>query len=256
MRNVAIILAAGQGRRMKTKEPKQYIELAGKPILAYSLAAFANCSFIDEIVLVVGKDQEDYVRESIIEKYGIEKVTHIITGGKERFNSVYAGLKILDPENKIHQVRSLDGEKAKRIDTSDLPDYIFIHDGVRPLISKEVIERAYDKVREVGACVVGVPAVATMKVVDAEGVIHETLDRSKIWTIQTPQVFSFALIKEAYDRCVELYERNITDDATTVERMMDHPVHIVEGSYDNIKITTPEDLLRGELYLTQLGSKR
>lgn len=221
----AIVLAAGQGRRMGTKVQKQYLLLAGKPVLYYSLDTFQRSELIDEICIVTGAGDEAYCKEEIVERYGITKVSRIIAGGAERYLSVWNALQTLDGEG-----------------------YVFIHDGARPFVDENMILRAYDQVLYHQACVVGMPVKDTIKISDAEGFVKETPDRSRVWMVQTPQVFETALVKRAYALLMEKKETNVTDDAMVVEQMMKIPVKFVEGSYENIKITTPEDLKIGEIF--------
>lgn len=220
----AVILAAGSGKRMHSTIKKQFLLVQGKPVIYYSLQAFQE-SFIDEIVLVVSEEDREDCQRDIVENYHFTKVKHIAAGGKERYHSVAAGLKYLED-----------------------CDYIFIHDGARPMITEEILERARICVEETDACVVGMPVKDTIKIADRNGFIQETPDRNLVWMIQTPQVFAGELIREAYDKLIASEEDlkargiNITDDAMAVETMMEHSVKLVEGSYENIKITTPEDL--------------
>ncbi|MBO5055497.1 MAG: 2-C-methyl-D-erythritol 4-phosphate cytidylyltransferase [Lachnospiraceae bacterium] len=220
----AVVLAAGSGKRMHSDLKKQFMLLKDKPVIYYSLQAFQN-SFVDEIALVVSEEDIECCRKDIVQKFNFSKVKYITAGGKERYHSVSAGLKCL----------------------ADC-DYVFIHDGARPMITEDILDRAYACVKESDACVVGMPVKDTIKIADKNGYIAQTPDRSLVWTIQTPQVFSYSLIKEAYDRLAMEEERlkaqgiNITDDAMVVETLLKHSVKLVEGSYENIKITTPEDL--------------
>lgn len=223
----AIVLAAGAGKRMNTKVHKQYLEVAGKPVLYYTLKAFEE-SAVSDIVLVTGVGEEDYCQKQIIKKYGFEKVKAIVTGGKERYHSVYQGL--------------LAAEGA---------DYVLIHDGARPLVDSAIIQRSMDAVLKYQACVVGMPVKDTIKIVNEEQFAKETPDRNKLWQVQTPQTFSYILVKEAYQKMLEQEDAVITDDAMVVERMTSVPVKLIEGSYRNIKITTPEDLLVAEAYLLE-----
>ena len=247
--NIALVLAAGSGKRMQSKEAKPYIDLAGKPIVAYSLESFEACPFIHETVLVVAKEYEKYAKDQIVKKYGFSKVRTVVVGGRERFNSVYEGLrairKLLTEKGMMNNAGS-DAELQE-----DKESFVFIHDGARPFITQEILERVYDGVRESGACVAGMPLKFTVKLVDKKGRVEATPERGRLREIQTPQVFTFDLIMESYKRCMEYHEEGLTDDAMTVERMTRHDVTIVDGSYDNIKITTPQDLRIGELYLTQ-----
>lgn len=228
MKTVGILLAGGSGKRMKSGVPKQHMMLAGKPVLYYALKAFED-SFIDEIVLVVGKDEKDYIQKEYIEKYQISKVKKIVTGGKERYHSVANGLEA-----------ATDG------------DYYFIHDAARPFLNQDILQRVYEQVLQYDACVVGMPVKDTIKISDEEGFIDHTPNRSSVWMIQTPQVFEGNLIRTAYQKLIssesELLEKQIqiTDDAMVVETLMNKKVRLVEGSYMNMKITTPEDIVIAE----------
>lgn len=219
MKNIAIVLAAGQGKRMQSKVQKQFLLIKDKPVLFYTLRVFENSPVITDIILVTGKDEIEYCQKEIVDKYGFNKVRKIVAGGKERYHSVYEGLQAAE-----------DG------------DYVFIHDGARPFVDNEVIERAYLAVKEHQACVAAVPVKDTIKIADEEGFAAQTPDRKKVWQMQTPQTFEFHLIKDAYERLLLEEPEGITDDAMVVETMTDHKVKLVEGSYRNIKITTPEDL--------------
>lgn len=221
----AIVLAAGQGKRMGTKVQKQYLEILGKPVLFYSLDVFQKSDIIDEIILVVGEHQEDYCQREIVEKFHINKVSKIVTGGAERFHSVWNGL----------QEVAEDG-------------YVFIHDGARPFVTEELLLRAYETVQREKACVVGMPVKDTIKIADDEGFAKETPNRSHVWMVQTPQVFETFLIKGAYSLLMEQEIIQVTDDAMVVETMLQRKVKLVEGSYENIKITTPEDLKVAEIF--------
>lgn len=219
----AVILAAGQGKRMQSAVPKQYLMLEDKPVIYYSLKAFQD-SFIDRIVLVTSEEDMEYCRKNVVEKYNFGKVTDIVAGGKERYHSVYAGLK-----------------EAKC-------DYVFIHDGARPFVTQEIIERGYACALKYDACVVGMPTKDTVKIADADNFAASTPGRDRVWLIQTPQIFAYDLIFKAYSSLMEkereLLQKSvkITDDAMVVETFTDRKVKLVEGSYENIKITTPEDL--------------
>lgn len=225
-KHTAIVLAAGKGSRMQSAVPKQYLELCGKPVLYYSLAAFEE-SFVDEIILVTGKDDISYCKEQIVERYGFQKVTKIIAGGAERYLSVYQGL--------------LAAEEA---------DYVYIHDGARPFVDAAILSDAKACVEQYQACVAGMPVKDTIKIVDAEDFAKETPERKYVWQVQTPQVFSYALVREAYDMLMEDQDAYfVTDDAMVVETMLNYPVKLFQASYKNIKITTPEDLQIAELFV-------
>lgn len=221
----AIVLAAGQGKRMGTKVQKQYLEIQGKPVLYYSLKAFEESELIDEIILVVGENQKEYCEKEIVSKYEISKVTKIVQGGAERYHSVWNGLQETDAE------------------------YVFIHDGARPFVNEEILQRVYNQVLLHKACVVGMPVKDTIKIADAEGYADVTPERSSLWQIQTPQVFETSLIKEAYKKLMQSDTIQVTDDAMVVEQMLGDKVKLVLGSYENIKITTPEDLKIAEIFV-------
>lgn len=230
MKCTAIILAAGQGKRMKTKVQKQFLMLQGKPLLYYSLACFQKSDEIQEIVVVTGKESIDYCRSAIIEKYGFTKVKSIAEGGKERYDSVYAGLE------------------ACSADT----DYVFIHDGARPFVTEDIIKRTKEVAVTYQACIAGMPSKDTVKIIDENNMVSATPERSRVWSVQTPQVFLYSLIKEAHDTARSVSMQGITDDAMVVEQYKNTPVHIVEGAYENIKITTPEDILVAEKILEKI----
>lgn len=223
----AIVLAAGQGKRMGTKIQKQYLEIQGKPVLYYSLEKFQNSPIIDEIILVVGENQKDYCQKEIVEKYGIEKVTRIVQGGVERYHSVWNGLQEIQHNG-----------------------YVFIHDGARPFLDNEILARVYQEAKKYKACVVGMPVKDTIKISDVNGFAKETPNRNFVWAVQTPQVFEVPLIKRAYGELMKK-EIPVTDDAMVAEQMLGIKVKLVEGSYENIKITTPEDLIVASTFLEQ-----
>ena len=221
----AIVLAAGKGSRMNSNIPKQYLTLLGKPVLFYSLQAFEE-SNVDEIVLVTGSGEQEYCKKEIIDKYHIKKVMHIVEGGAERYHSVQHGL--------------LAAEGAA---------YVLVHDGARPLISVPVINAAIEKVKETGACVVGMPVKDTIQLVDEEKSIVSTPVRSKTWLAQTPQCFSYSLAFSSYNRAIGSGDASITDDAMVVQRYGKARIVMVEGGYENIKVTTPEDIAVAECFL-------
>ena len=239
-KTIAIILAAGQGKRMNSKKAKQYLLLQDKPILYYSLKAFQE-SRIDHIILVTGAADRDYVRQEIVEKYGFTKVSSVVEGGKERYHSVYNGL-----------------QAAKQYTSGE--SYVFIHDGARPFVTEDMIEQAYACVKEERACVIGMPVKDTIKIADEAGYAANTPKRSLVWMIQTPQVFALSLITGAYEELISREKQllqdgvQITDDACVVEIFTDCRVKLVEGSYENIKITTPEDLKVAEQFLQKTGT--
>lgn len=224
-KNVAIVLAAGKGKRMGTDIPKQFLDIHGKPVLYYSLKAFQDSPAIQEIILVVNEEYQKYCQEEVIQLYGLTKVSRMVEGGTERYDSVYAGLKACSG-----------------------CDYVFIHDGARPFVTQELIQRCMETVRIDQACVVGVPAKDTIKIADKDGYIDATPSREKVWMIQTPQVFSYELIYQAYTKMQEEHGGCVTDDAMVVEMYGNKKVKLVQGSYENIKITTPEDIKTAQLF--------
>ena len=225
----AIVLAAGSGSRMNQKKEKQFLLLDGKPVLYYSLKTF-EASIVDEIILVTKEKDIDYCREEIVEKYGFSKVRRIVSGGKERYDSVQKGMRAADKRNNI----------------------IMIHDAARPFVTNRMILDSISAARRYKACTVAVPVKDTIKVVDEYEFGVETPDRSTLYIIQTPQTFDRKLLREAYDRLRISGEKDITDDTMIVERYLDQRVKMVEGSYRNIKITTPEDMPVAEALLSSL----
>lgn len=258
-RCTAVILAGGSGSRMKSDVAKQFMLLDGRPLLWYSLQAVQKSEIIDDCILVAGKSEDagdgawmdtlEFVRREIVEKYGFTKVDTIIPGGSERCWSV---------ENAMAVLR--DGADDCRVPNRD--GYVFIHDSARPFLTEEILRRTYEAVQQHHACVAAMPSKDTVKLADDECFAASTPPRSRVWTIQTPQVFDTALITEAYRKLALSYRGNgsrtgmgqsdasgssescppVTDDASVVELFTDTPVKLVEGTYQNIKITTPEDI--------------
>lgn len=237
----AILLAAGQGRRMRSSVQKQYLLLGDKPVIYYSLKTFQD-SFIDDIILVTGNGDEAYCQKEIVDRYHFTKVKEIVAGGRERYDSVYNALQVIK-------------KKEMRIPNED--SFVFIHDGARPFLTEGILLRTLEAVTADHACVAGMPVKDTIKIVDEKGYAIQTPDRNSLWQVQTPQAFDTSLIIEAYERLMRekdgLAARGIriTDDAMVVETLMGHSVRLVEGSYENIKITTPEDLVAAEAFLSR-----
>lgn len=229
MNCTAIVLAAGQGKRMKSKIQKQFLLLKEKPVLYYSLSCFEKSREIDEIIIVTGIDSIEYVKKEIVEHFEFQKVKAVVAGGKERYDSVYEGLMA-----------------CKNC------DYVFIHDGARPFVTEEMIKRGKQSVLVHGACVLGMPSKDTVKIVDKDGIVESTPKRELVWNVQTPQIFSYAKIWEAYQKAKQEGMQGITDDAMVMEQYGSLKVKLEEGSYDNIKITTPEDILLAEKILENL----
>ena len=229
MKSTAIVLAAGQGKRMNSKVQKQFLLIKGKPVLYYSLSCFQNSREIEEIIVVTGKDSINFCKQEIIEAYGFSKVKEVSAGGRERYDSVYAGLCACEDS-----------------------DYVFIHDGARPFLKEDMIRRGKEAVLASGACVIGMPSKDTIKIADENGMVASTPSRSLVWNIQTPQIFSCTAIREAYERARQQNMADITDDAMVMERFGNMKIKLVEGSYENIKITTPEDILVAEKILEKI----
>lgn len=228
----AIVLSAGNGSRMKSDIPKQYLPLIEKPVIYYSLMAFQN-SPVDEIVLVAGANDIEYCRKEIVERYGLSKVTKIVAGGKERYDSVYEGLCATDAE------------------------YVLIHDGARPVLTSDMIDRMIQGVENTGACIAAMPVKDTIKLSDEHKQVASTPDRKHLWMVQTPQCFARTLLEESYEilKCKQKAGENvpdITDDAMIVEYATGKKITLVEGAYTNLKITTPEDLAVAEIFLKSL----
>lgn len=223
-RIVAIVLAAGEGKRMGSGIPKQYMILKSRPMVYHSLKTFQE-SEVDEIILVTGADEIDYCRTYIVEKYHFTKVKQIVAGGCERYESVYRGLMAMGDA-----------------------DYVLIHDGARPMINQKIVTDSIEAAIKYGACVVGVPAKDTIKLVDEEQCAKETPPRKDMWIVQTPQSFEYELVKKAYEALIECGDTTATDDAMVVEKYSGHKVKIIFGSYENLKVTTPEDVRISRAY--------
>lgn len=232
-RCTAVVLAAGAGKRMQAGVAKQYLLLNERPVLWYALHAFQESPVIHEIVLVVGQGEIPYCRKEIVEKYHFDKVSSVIEGGAERYLSVWNALQ----EIKIEEEH-----------------YIFIHDGARPFVSQELILLARETVKQEGACVAGMPVKDTIKITDDSGYALTTPERSQLWAVQTPQVFAAPLIYQAYELMIDKLQKEnlvVTDDAMAVETMLGKKVKLIPGGYENIKLTTPEDLITAEAFLRQ-----
>lgn len=245
-RCTAIVLAAGSGRRMNSDVAKQYLPLGDKPLIWHALHVIEKSAVIDDCILVAGQEDivSGYVEKEIVAKYDLHKISSIIPGGAQRYDSVYNALRAI---------------AETRTDTVNEDGYVFIHDGARPFLTEEILERCLAEVERTGACVAGMPVKDTIKFADEAGFAAQTPDRNALWQIQTPQVFETALILSAYERLMQEKERllregiSITDDAMVVETFTDCKVRLVEGSYRNIKITTPEDIAVGEAFLQADG---
>jgi 2-C-methyl-D-erythritol 4-phosphate cytidylyltransferase len=215
--NAAIIVAAGKSERMGSNVDKAFLHLATKPVLAYSLLAFEACPDIDEVVIVVRKDRIDSAR-GMAQMFGCSKVRKVVAGGVLRQDSVVKGLESLNPESTI----------------------VAIHDGARPCVTPSLISETVQTAAKHGAAVAATKITDTVKYVEKGVTVTRTLDRSKIWTVQTPQTFSVALLRKAYDE-VRKKKMVVTDDASAAE-LVTKTIHLVPATVPNIKITTVEDL--------------
>lgn len=223
----AIIVSAGKGQRFMEGRKKQFFSLGGKPLLAHTIAPFDRSPLIRSILLVVGEEDQDYCLKEIIETYRYRKVSRIVPGGKQRQDSVRNGLEALPSDSEI----------------------VVIHDGVRPFVTREMIEESIRSAIRFGAALVAMPVKETIKMAHPDGTVLHTLERESLYQAQTPQTFQTPLIKEAYLRAREDGFVG-TDDACLVERL-GKKVHLLPGSYTNIKITTLEDLMLAELLLKE-----
>lgn len=203
---------------MGADRPKQYLELGGRSILAVTIEKFQNARLVDEIILVTDSESVNFVRDKILSANSFPKVRKVVAGGEKRQDSVAEGLKNLADDAEI----------------------VCVHDGVRPFVSEETINRSIEAAKLHGACIVAIPMKDTIKLVDEEGMIVETVPRAGLWRAQTPQTFRCEILKKAMDsaRAENFYG---TDEAMLVERLK-IPVYILSGDERNIKITTPDDL--------------
>ena len=222
----AVIVAAGSGKRMGADRPKQFLELLGKTIIERTAAVFSGCKSIDEIIIVSSEAGLGECKKLLT---NIEKPVKYVLGGSERYESVHNGIMAVDKDC----------------------DIILIHDGVRPFVTEQIIEASIDDAVKYGACAVGVKSKDTVKICGGDGFVEYTPDRETVYNIQTPQTFRRELIERAYKKA---FETGIfgTDDASLAENA-GIPVKMTKGSYDNIKITTPDDLLVGEKILNGGG---
>lgn len=224
--NSVVIVSAGRGSRMKADINKQFLKLKGKEVIAHTIDKFYNNTNIDEIVVVVKEDEADFFRRNIIDKYGYKNIK-IAFGGKERQDSVFNGLKAVN-------------ERC---------DIVLIHDGARPFVTDEIIKNSIECAKKNKCVIVGVPVKDTIKIINKDNEVCDTPNRSTLWSIQTPQVFEYSSIIKAHQRAKEENYYG-TDDSMLMEHF-GYNVKVVEGSYNNIKITTPEDLKIGEEILKE-----
>ena len=240
---IAVVLAAGTGSRMHSSVAKQFMELQGKPLIFYALKAMEESEVIDTCILVTGEAHISYVKREIVEKYGFQKVQAVIAGGEERYASVACAMRYIRETMK--------GSEG----------VVFIHDGARPFLTGQILRDTYEAVQTFGACVAAVPSKDTVKLTDAEGFAVDTPDRRRVWNVQTPQVFEMKLITDCYAKLDEEAEKHageklpVTDDASVVEMFTNHKVRMVPSSYENIKVTTPDDLVIAEAFLNNRRQK-
>lgn len=234
LRTAAVILAGGKGLRMGGDTPKQYLLLQGRPLLCHTLDAFEAASCVDAILVVVGAADVDRVRAELTEVYGpFAKLVDVVAGGRERYDSSKRGLDAL----------------LARPETYDI---VLVHDAARALVSAECIDCVVQKAVETGACVAAVPVTDTVKQSADGDRVDRTLPRKELFAVQTPQGFATKLLTAAYTameeqrvKAPEVFaeeEKNITDDASVVERYTDHPVYLAQGEATNRKVTLADDL--------------
>lgn len=225
MKVTAIIPSAGKGKRMGIVTPKHFLCLEGKPILAYTLEAFEICPDVNQVFLVVRAGEEQYCLNQVVERYGFKKVLKVVTGGDRRQDSVYNAIKKLDDDT----------------------DIVVVHDGVRPFVPPELVSETVKLAMYVDGVVAALPLKDTIKEVSKDGIVKNTPDRELFCYAQTPQAFKKRVLESAF---LSAYNDNFfgTDESSFVERI-GGKVKIVEGSSENIKITTKEDLLLAEVIL-------
>lgn len=223
MKVACIVPAAGKGKRLGFKQDKAFISLRGKPLLSHTLGALQRCAFIDEIIVVVSRGKLK-TSKKLVKKCGFRKVSAVVTGGKRRFDSVKNGLR-----------------------GAQNADFIVVHDGARPFVSEDLLEKVFLAAKKTGAALCATPLKQTLKISDKNLFVSKTPARSSLWEAQTPQAFKKNLMVKAYRKAKD---RTATDDASLVEKL-GYKVKIVKGSYRNIKITTPEDLELAKLFLNK-----
>lgn len=217
-KNCVVIVAGGKGTRMGEEISKQFLKINEKPILYYTIKAFEDCKEIDEIIVVIGANDINYFKNNIKDIYEFNKLNKVVCGGKERQNSVYNGLKAC--ENC---------------------EIVLIHDGARPFVNENIIKKGIEFAKQYGASACGVIPKDTIKVKDEKGLSINTLKRSELFAVQTPQCFEYELIMKAHEY-IQDKDIQVTDDTMAVE-LLGKSVYLYEGDYTNIKITTPEDLI-------------
>ncbi len=264
----AIVLAAGSGRRMHSKQKKQFMEILGKPLYTWSAEQFDSHPAVDGIIITTAEEDIPYM-ETLTEfgkkaskdiystcdstkTYPLHKLSAIIPGGKERYNSVYNGL------NEIRKIEQLSetGTAPDANASAGTDPIIMIHDCARPMINHAIIDDALHYAAKYHAAVIGMPVKDTIKIIDEEHFVKSTPERSSVWLMETPQSFDFSLIFSAYSKLIQKESEGrlmipVTDDAMVVETFTGARVKVVAGTYENIKITTPEDIKIAETYLSE-----
>ncbi len=218
----AVMVAAGKSSRMGGVD-KIFAPVLGRPLIAYTLDQLENFSPVSKVALVLDRASLEH-GEALVQQRGYSKVFHICPGGARRQDSVRSGMEVLGP-----------------------CDWVIVHDGARPCLDQAMLLRGLEAASESGAAVAGVPVKDTIKVVSPQEVVVDTPARERLWAAQTPQIFRFTLLWDAHQRC----EHSVTDDAAMVESL-GHPVKMFLGSYENLKVTTPEDLAVAEVFLKTL----
>ncbi|MFV1951017.1 MAG: 2-C-methyl-D-erythritol 4-phosphate cytidylyltransferase [Nitrospinota bacterium] len=229
MKVTVLIPAAGSGRRMGGEIEKQFLILGGKPIVVHTIQRFQDSDLIDKIYLIVPENRVEYCKEEIVIKYGLSKVTEIVAGGKERQHSVYNGLKRVNADT----------------------DLIMIHDSVRPFFPDRIIRESIEAAQRYGSVVVAVPEKDTVKEISDDRIVLKTIARERLWRIQTPQTFCREVIISAFKKAIEEGYCG-TDESSLVERA-GFKIRVIIGSYLNIKITDPEDILLGEMIMKRFN---
>lgn len=221
-KNYALIVAGGKGKRVGRDISKQFICINNKPIIWYTIKAFENCEHIDGIVVVISKDDMEYFNENVLEAYDFKKILAVVEGGVERQDSVYNGLLMMKD-----------------------CDIVLIHDGARPFVSEKIINEGIEYAKLYGAAACGVMPKDTIKVKNSNGFSKETLQRDALFAVQTPQCFEYNSIKKAHE-FIKKEKLMVTDDTMVIEKL-GKTVYLYEGSYTNIKVTTPEDIEIAEI---------
>lgn len=251
----AIVLAAGNGRRMHSRTKKQFLEILGRPLFSWSMDCFDRHPAVDGIVLTTGEEDVEYMRQMTAPDgiCPIRKASQVVKGGRERYHSVYEGLKA------VYAWKGGDPSAQPSFGPED--PIVMIHDCARPMLTAAMLDDALHGAEKYHAAVVGMPVKDTIKILDADHFVKTTPERSAVWLMQTPQSFDFSLIYTAYERLIRQEKDGrllvpVTDDAMVVESFTGQRVKVIPGSYENMKVTTPEDVRIAELYLERSSQKQ